>query len=89
VKSWTVDLAVRDCPIEGLDRAVHAVLRASDPSVVGFDGEAIVCMTVWAADAKAALLISGQRIAKLLEHLAPAARVTIPAHELDEWASEG
>ena len=82
----TVDLAVRDCPIEGLDQAVRAVLRASDPSVSGFDGEAIVSMTVWAADTKSALLISGQRIAKLLEHLAPAARVTIPAHELDEWA---
>jgi len=87
VKSWTVDLAVRDCPIASLHEAVHAVLRASGPDVVGFDGEAIVSMTVWAADAKAALLISGQRIAKLLEHLAPRARVTIPAHELDEWAS--
>ncbi len=87
MKPWTVDLAVRDCPISSLDQAVNAVLRASDPSVAGFDDEAIVSMTVWAADAKAALLISGARIAKLLEHLAPAARVTIPAHELDEWAS--
>jgi hypothetical protein len=46
-----------------------------------------VSVTVWAADVKAALLVGGQRIAKLLEHLAPQARVTIPAHELDEWAS--
>jgi hypothetical protein len=87
VKSWTVDLAVRDCPIASLHQAVSAVLRASNPSVTGFDGEAIVSMTVWAADTKAALLISGQRIAKLLEHLAPTARVTIPAHELDDWAA--
>jgi hypothetical protein len=87
VKSWTVDLAVRDCPISSLDQAVNAVLRASNPAVAGFDSEAIVSMTVWAADSKAALLISGQRIAKLLEHLAPGARVTIPAHEIDEWAS--
>ena len=28
-------------------------------------------MWVWATDTKAALLISGQRVAKLLEHLAP------------------
>ena len=87
MKSWIVDLAVRDCPIEHLDEAVNAVLRASNPKVAGFDGEAIVSVTVWAADVKAALLVGGQRIAKLLEHLAPQARVTIPAHELDEWAS--
>jgi len=87
VKSWTVDLAVRDCPVEGLDQAVRTVLRSSNPAVAGFDGDAIVSMTVWAADTKSALLISGQRIAKLLEHLAPTARVTIPAHELDQWAS--
>ena len=87
MKSWTVDLAVRECPIEGLDQAVRAVLRASNPTVAGFDGDAIVCMTVWAADSKSALLISGQRIAKLLDHLAPTARVTIPAHELNHWAS--
>jgi len=87
VKSWTVDLAVRDCPIDHLDQAVNAVLRASSPAVAGFDGEAVVSLTVWAADGKAALLIGGQRIAKLLEHLAPQARVTIPAHEIDEWAS--
>jgi hypothetical protein len=70
----------------GLHQAVNAVLRASGPVVVGFDDDAIVSMTVWAADNKSALLISGQRIAKLLEHIAPTARVTIPAHELDEWA---
>ncbi len=87
MKSWTIDLAVRDCPVAGLDQAVHAVLGASNPAVAGFDGDAIVSMCVWAADTRAALLISGQRIAKLLEHLAPSARVTIPAHELDEWAS--
>jgi len=86
MKSWTVDLAVRDCPILSLDQAVNTVLRASEPAVTGFDGEAIVSMTVWAADSKSALLISGQRVAKLLEHLAPSARVTIPAHELDERA---
>jgi hypothetical protein len=86
MKSWTVDLAVRDCPILSLDQAVNAVLRASEPAVTGFDGEAIVSMTVWAADSKSALLISGQRVAKLLEHLAPSARVTIPSHELDERA---
>jgi hypothetical protein len=77
---------VRDCPISGLDQAVDAVLRASNPTVVGFDREAIVSMTVWAADSKAALLVSGQRVAKLLEHLAPTARVAIPARELDERA---
>jgi hypothetical protein len=87
VKSWTVDLAVRDCPISSLDRAVNAVLRASNPAVAGLDGDSIVSMTVWAVDSKSALLISGQRIAKLLEHLAPGARVSIPAHEIDEWAS--
>jgi hypothetical protein len=84
VKSWTVDLAVRDCPIAQLHQAVHAVLRASNPVVAGFEGEAIVSLTVWAADSKSALLIGGQRIAKLLEHLAPAARVSIPAHEIDQ-----
>jgi hypothetical protein len=84
-----VDLAVRDCPIEGLDQAARAVLRPSNPAVAGFDGDAIVSMTVLAADSKSALLLSGKRIAKLLEHLAPTARVTIPAHELDEWASGG
>jgi hypothetical protein len=82
-----VDLAVRDCPIGALDRAARDVLRVSDPAVAGFDSDAIVSMTVWAADSKSALLISGQRIAKLLEHLAPTARVTIPVHELDDWAS--
>jgi len=70
----------------GLHEAVNAALQASSPVVVGFDDDAVVSMTVWAADSKSALLISGQRIAKLLEHIAPTARVTIPAHELDEWA---
>jgi hypothetical protein len=83
MKSWTVDLAVRECPIVQLDQAVNAVLRASSPEVAGYDGEAIVSVTIWAADARAALLIAGQRIAKLLEHLAPEASVTIPAHELE------
>ena len=86
MKSWTVDLAVRECPLVGLHEAVNAALQASSPVVVGFDDDAVVSMTVWAADSKSALLISGQRIAKLLEHIAPTARVTIPAHELDEWA---
>jgi hypothetical protein len=83
VKSWTIELAVRDCPIAELSQTVAAVLRASDPVVAGFDGDAVVSVTVWAADMKSALLIGGQRIARLLEHLAPDARVTIPVHELD------
>ncbi len=88
MQPWTVDLAVRDCPIEQLDDAVASVLRSCRGTVAGFEGEAIVSMTVWAADAKAALLIGGQRLAKLLDHLSPSARVTIPAHEIGQWAGE-
>ena len=82
MKTWSVDIAVRECPVETLDAAATAVLCAFDPSVVGFDDESIISLTVAAPDRPIALVIAAQRVAKLLEHLAPNASVTVPAHEI-------